>query len=130
MMFDAAGYDVVFNHASQHAVEKLVGFDSPGTDQMQRISGLIRDGAMAFLRTEYTVLAGFVVVMFFVLWVFLPGNSLLTALSFLVGASLSASAFALASACICLIRSSFELEINWFLVGSRCSFWFPIILME
>jgi len=71
---------------------RTINSHSPGTDQMQRISGLIRDGAMAFLRTEYTVLAGFVVVMFFVLWVFLPGNSLLTALSFLVGSSLSASA--------------------------------------
>ena len=71
---------------------RTINSHSPGTEQMQRISGLIRDGAMAFLRTEYTVLAGFVAVMFFVLWLFLPGDSLLTALSFLVGACLSASA--------------------------------------
>ncbi len=63
-----------------------------GTDQMQRIAALIRAGAMAFLRTEYTVLAGFVGVMFVILWLFLPGNSLLTAVSFLVGALLSATA--------------------------------------
>ena len=64
----------------------------PGTDLMQRIAALIRAGAMAFLRTEYSVLAGFVAVMFLVLWLFLPENALMTALSFLVGALLSASA--------------------------------------
>ena len=65
---------------------------SPGTARMQRIAGLIRSGAMAFLRTEYTVLAGFVILMFVVLVAFLPGNSLLTAIAFLLGAVLSASA--------------------------------------
>ena len=65
---------------------------APGTDRMQRISALIRSGAMAFLRTEYSVLAGFVALMFVVLFAFLPGNSLLTAVAFLVGAILSASA--------------------------------------
>ncbi|MCY3842873.1 MAG: sodium-translocating pyrophosphatase [Acidobacteria bacterium] len=71
---------------------RTINRQSPGTEAMQRIAALIRAGAMAFLRTEYTVLAGFVAVMFLVLWLFLPGNSLLTALSFLVGALLSASA--------------------------------------
>jgi K(+)-stimulated pyrophosphate-energized sodium pump len=63
-----------------------------GTEQMQRISALIRAGAMAFLRTEYTVLAAFVAAMFLVLWVFLPRGGLPTAISFLIGASLSAVA--------------------------------------
>jgi K(+)-stimulated pyrophosphate-energized sodium pump len=63
-----------------------------GTDQMQRIAALIRAGAMAFLRTEYTVLAGFVAVMFVVLAVFLPRGGVPTAISFLVGATLSATA--------------------------------------
>ena len=71
---------------------RTINRQSPGTEAMQRIAALIRAGAMAFLRTEYTVLAGFVAVMFLVLWLFLPGNSLLTALSFLIGALLSASA--------------------------------------
>ena len=71
---------------------RTINRQSPGTERMQRIAALIRAGAMAFLRTEYTVLAGFVAVMFVVLWLFLPGNSLLTAVSFLVGALLSASA--------------------------------------
>ncbi len=65
---------------------------APGTARMQRIAALIRSGAMAFLRTEYTVLAGFVAVMFVILVLFLPGNSLLTGIAFLLGATLSASA--------------------------------------
>ena len=64
----------------------------PGTEVMQRIAGLIRSGAMAFLRTEYTVLAGFVAVMFLILVLFLPENAFLTGVSFLIGASLSATA--------------------------------------
>ena len=64
----------------------------PGTEVMQRIAALIRSGAMAFLRTEYTVLAGFVGLMFVILVLFLPENSLLTGVSFLIGSSLSAVA--------------------------------------
>ncbi|MXY17870.1 MAG: sodium/proton-translocating pyrophosphatase, partial [Acidobacteria bacterium] len=69
-----------------------IGRHSPGTDRMQRIAALIRAGAMAFLKTEYTVLAGFVAIMFIILWAFLPGDSLRTGVAFLVGALLSASA--------------------------------------
>ena len=47
---------------------------------------------MAFLRVEYSVLAVFVGVMFIVLAVFLPRSGMTTAISFLVGAVLSASA--------------------------------------
>ena len=68
---------------------KQINGHSAGTEQMQRIAALIRSGAMAFLKTEYTVLSGFVVVMFVVLWAFVSG---LTATAFLVGALLSASA--------------------------------------
>jgi len=64
----------------------------PGTDQMQRIAALIRRGAMAFLRTEYSVLSGFVALMFVVLSLFLPRSPVLTGVSFLVGATLSALA--------------------------------------
>ncbi len=68
---------------------KKINGHSAGTEQMQRIASLIRSGAMAFLKTEYSVLSGFVAVMFVVLWVFLTGS---TAIAFLVGALLSASA--------------------------------------
>ena len=64
----------------------------PGTERMQRIAALIRGGAMAFLKTEYTVLAGFVGVMFVLLVTLLPGDSLLTGIAFLAGAVLSATA--------------------------------------
>ena len=64
----------------------------PGTERMQRIAALIRSGAMAFLKTEYTVLAGFVGVMFVALVLLLPGNALLTGVAFLAGAVLSATA--------------------------------------
>jgi K(+)-stimulated pyrophosphate-energized sodium pump len=63
-----------------------------GSDRMRRIAALIRSGAMAFLWVEYRVLAGFVVLMFLVLTFFLPDNGLSTAISFAVGASLSALA--------------------------------------
>ena len=64
----------------------------PGDERMQRIAALIRSGAMAFLKTEYTVLAAFVGVMFVVLVTLLPGDSLLTGVAFLAGAMLSATA--------------------------------------
>ena len=71
---------------------RVINSHSPGTELMQRIAALIRTGAMAFLRTEYTVLAGFVGVMFLVLVFFLPQNALMTAVCFLMGALLSALA--------------------------------------
>ena len=64
----------------------------PGDERMRRIAALIRSGAMAFLKTEYTVLAAFVGVMFLVLVTLLPGDSLLTGAAFLAGAALSATA--------------------------------------
>ena len=71
-----------------HSINKR----SPGTETMQRIAALIRAGAMAFLKAEYSVLAGFVAVMFLVLIFGLPQNALLTGVSFLAGAVLSATA--------------------------------------
>ncbi|HAK54251.1 MAG: sodium-translocating pyrophosphatase [Vicinamibacterales bacterium] len=63
-----------------------------GTDRMKSIAALIRSGAMAFLRVEYSVLAVFVAAMFIVLAVFLPRSAVTTAVAFLVGATLSACA--------------------------------------
>ena len=63
-----------------------------GSERMQQIAALIRSGAMAFLKTEYSVLAIFVAVVFVILVAFLPGNPLLVGISFLVGAALSATA--------------------------------------
>ena len=68
---------------------------SPGDEQMQEIANRIQEGAMAFLRREYTVLAGFVAVVAVLLAVAnLSGDtqSPIIALSFVVGAAASAGA--------------------------------------
>ena len=71
---------------------RTINAQDAGSERMRQIAALIRRGAMAFLRTEYSVLAVFVVVMFGVLVLFLPGSSFLVGVSFLVGALLSATA--------------------------------------
>ncbi len=71
---------------------KSINKRDAGSERMQRIAGLIRSGAMAFLRVEYSVLAVFVGLMFVILAVFLPRSAVPTAVSFLAGAILSASA--------------------------------------
>ncbi|WP_169973037.1 sodium-translocating pyrophosphatase [Tautonia rosea] len=59
---------------------------SPGNDQMQEISGYIRDGAKAFLHREYKILVLFVLVIAILLGVFISWG---TALSFVAGAVIS-----------------------------------------
>ncbi len=71
---------------------KGINRSDAGTERMQQIAALIRSGAMAFLKTEYRVLAVFVAVMFVILVAFLPGDALLVGVSFLVGAVLSGTA--------------------------------------
>jgi len=71
---------------------RWISAQDAGTDQMKRISALIRAGAMAFLKVEYSVLAVFVLIMVGLLAGFLPEHGVGTALSFVVGASLSALA--------------------------------------
>ena len=71
---------------------KSINKRDAGSDRMRQIAGLIRSGAMAFLRVEYSVLAVFVGLMFVILAVFLPRSAVTTAVSFLTGAILSASA--------------------------------------
>jgi len=66
-----------------------------GTEQMQRIGGFIQEGAMAFLKAEYKVLTGFVVVVAALLaWQGASEveSSPLVALSFVCGAVCSALA--------------------------------------
>ncbi len=61
----------------------------PGTDKMREIAGMIHDGAMAFLKTEYTYLCVFIGVVFLLLaWKI----SVVTALCFLLGARCSMTA--------------------------------------
>ena len=67
----------------------------PGTERMSEIASFISDGAMAFLRSEYSVLAVFVVAVAILLGVSAmnsPDSHPLVALSFVVGAACSATA--------------------------------------
>ena len=49
---------------------------NPGTEAVREIGALIQEGAMAFLKREYTILAAFVVVVFVVLMLFIDFNIL------------------------------------------------------
>ena len=57
-----------------------------GTDLMKEISEQIHDGAMVFLRREYTILVVFIAVVFGLLYWKIPGQ---TAFAFLGGAGCS-----------------------------------------
>ena len=66
-----------------------------GTDRMKEIGAAIQEGANAFLKREYTVLAGFVVIVFVVLLLlglYGEGQDERTAIAYLVGAVASALA--------------------------------------
>lgn len=71
-----------------------VGRQDPGTERMQRIGGNIADGAMAFLRAEYTVLIPFVLVVAALLAFTANGltSSAMIGGSFILGAVCSALA--------------------------------------
>ncbi|HHY45766.1 MAG TPA: sodium-translocating pyrophosphatase, partial [Firmicutes bacterium] len=61
----------------------------PGNPAMQEISGAIHEGAMAFLKREYSVIAIFLVILFVIL---AAGISIYSAIAFVVGAACSISA--------------------------------------
>jgi len=63
---------------------------SPGNERMQEIGKAIQEGASAFLKREYTFLAIFVIVVFLVLGFLIGERSWYIAISFAVGAFLSA----------------------------------------
>jgi len=71
----------------------FVARQDAGTDRMKEIEGFIRDGAMAFLRREYSVLGAFaaVVAVLLVLANYSAGTALV-GFSFIVGAGASALA--------------------------------------
>ena len=71
-----------------------VGRQDAGTERMQRIGANIADGAMAFLKAEYKVLAPFVLIVAIVLAVSANGvtSSLLIGAAFVLGAICSALA--------------------------------------
>jgi|DewCreStandDraft_5_1066085.scaffolds.fasta_scaffold01949_14 K(+)-stimulated pyrophosphate-energized sodium pump len=81
---------------------KMVTKEPPGDEKMQEIAGAIREGAMAFIRREYQVLAVFVVIVFALIAIFIwykppeGGKStyigIYTAIAYVLGAICSMSA--------------------------------------
>jgi len=74
---------------------RWVKAQDPGDAKMVEIAGQIQDGAMAFLKTEYTAIAKFVAVVAILLMVANwsgPGQHPTIALAFVIGAGLSALA--------------------------------------
>ena len=62
---------------------------SPGNDEMQRISAAVQEGATAYLRRQYTIIAGVAVVLFVVLGLAINWR---TAIGFAIGGLFSGSA--------------------------------------
>ncbi len=64
-----------------------------GNDTMQEIAGMIKEGAMAFLKKEYKVISIFIIAVAILIFIFLDkGGAPFTAVSFLLGALASLSA--------------------------------------
>ena len=72
--------------AVAYGIHRVVVGHPAGEDKIVRIGDAIQLGAMVFLKREYTILAGFVVVAAALLWNYL---GLYTTISFLTGASCS-----------------------------------------
>lgn len=64
-----------------------VGRQNDGTDRMREISGYIREGALAFLKSEYRIMVIVIAVLFVALWLLL--GSIVTACLYVIGALLS-----------------------------------------
>jgi len=95
-----------------------------GTDNMRKISGLIRKGAMTFLRREYSVLSVFVVIVFLLLLFFLDEYRWQTALAFLSGAicSVIAGFFGMVAATTANVRTSWGAKTGGQPVALRIAF--------
>jgi K(+)-stimulated pyrophosphate-energized sodium pump len=65
---------------------------SPGSDRMQELMAAIREGAMTFIRREYTWVSAFVVVLAILILVFLDWGRPWGAIAYVFGAVLSALA--------------------------------------
>ena len=76
-----------------------------GTPEMVEISEDIHEGAMAFLKREYTILAGFIVIVFALLFAFVEAH---TAYAFLAGAvcSILAGYTGMKAACHANVRTA------------------------
>ena len=79
---------------------------SPGSEVMRELADRIHEGAMVFLKREYKILSGFIVIVFFLLFFFMPYKA--TALAFLTGAlySLICGLFGMQAATLANVRTS------------------------
>lgn len=87
LLFMAPAIGVVALIVALIFAKRVTSVDA-GTDRMKEIAGYIHEGAMAFLKREYKMIAIFVVVLFVILTV-TPGLGITTAICFLVGAIFS-----------------------------------------
>ncbi len=72
---------------------RQVNAASPGNELMQELMGAIREGAMAFIKREYTAVSGFVALMAILIYVLLPDwGRPWGAIAYVFGAILSALA--------------------------------------
>jgi K(+)-stimulated pyrophosphate-energized sodium pump len=74
------------------AFARQVNGTSPGNQRMEELMKAIREGAMAFIRREYTAVAGFVLIMAILIFVLLDWGRPWGAIAYIFGATLSASA--------------------------------------
>jgi K(+)-stimulated pyrophosphate-energized sodium pump len=68
--------------------QRLLGL-SPGNERMQEISSAVQEGASAYLKRQYTIIAAVAVVLALAL---IPLQNAVTAIGFVIGATLSGSA--------------------------------------
>ncbi len=90
-------------------IRVYIGRQEAGTPEMQKLAGKIREGAMAFLTREYSVIIPFVAVVAVLIYIFIDGRSVpYTAISFVVGALCSAVAgfIGMRSATIANVRTA------------------------
>ena len=77
-----------------------------GSDMMRELADRIHEGAMVFLKREYSILCGFIVIVFILLLLFMPYKA--TSLAFLSGAlsSMLCGLFGMQAATLANVRTS------------------------
>ena len=87
----AAGVTAIAGLVLAGFFARQVNAADPGNERMVELMAAIREGAMAFLRRQYTVLAGFVAVVAILIFA-IPDYRLLGAIAYLAGAGASGGA--------------------------------------
>ncbi len=80
----------IFGLAAGYYIVRLVLKYPPGTGHVLKIADEIHRGAITFIRREYTILGGFVVVVALCIWI--SDLGFYTSLAFVTGALCSAAA--------------------------------------